>query len=323
MLRVLSGDDVETVLDLAELLEAVERGLIAQFEGRVERPDRPHYPIGRGLRGEPPLGTGLVMPAYVHGSETAATKLVGVFEGNAERGLPTIHAQILLTDAGTGEPRVLMDGTTVTNARTGCIGGVSARALTEGPIALGVLGAGAQARWQTRAIGTACPVERVAIYSPSDSRHGCAEDLRDDGFDAVAVDSSTAAVTDADVVVTATTSAEPVFPADALAEGAIVIAIGAYTADMQELEAAVLEGAATVFADVPAEVATIGDLLATELTEDELVPLGALLAGASSPPPVGEPVVVESVGSAVLDAVAAGMVYDRAAATDLGRTVPF
>ncbi|MFP4591535.1 MAG: ornithine cyclodeaminase family protein [Halobacteriales archaeon] len=304
MIRVLSEADVLDVLDLEELLDAIESGFVAQYRGTVERPTRPQYPVGRGLENDEPLGTGLVMPAYVHGAGIAATKLVGVFEGNRERGLPTIHAQIVAVDARTGEPEALVDGTAVTNARTGCIGGVAARALAAPPVTLGVLGAGTQARWQTRAIAAAIDVAEVRIYSPSDSKRACAAELHEEGFDARAVASPAEAVDGADVVVAATTSEEPVFPAGALAPGALVVGIGAYTPEMQELEAAVLEGATTVFADVPEEVAEIGDVRRADVSADDLVPLGALLAGAVPPPAPGELVVVESVGSAVLDAVA-------------------
>ncbi|MFW6448121.1 MAG: ornithine cyclodeaminase family protein [Halobacteriota archaeon] len=318
MVRILSEDAVLDVLDLGALLDAVETGFVAQYRGAVERPTRPRYPIGRGLEGAEPLGTGLVMPAYVHGAPIAVTKLVGVFEGNAHRDLPTIQAQIVAVDARTGEPEAILDGTVVTNARTGCIGGVAARRLAEEPVTLGVLGAGTQARWQTRAIGAAMVVDEVRVYSPSDSRVACATELGAEGFTARAVDSPAAAVEGASVVVTATTSHEPVFPADALEPGALVVGIGAYTPEMQELEAAVLDEAEVVFADVPEEVADIGDLRASARSKADLIPLGALFAGDVEIPPPGATVVVESVGSAVLDAVATEHLLEVATEDDIG-----
>lgn len=321
MIRVLTEADIAAVLDLDALLNEIERGLIKQARGEVERPDRLHYPIGTGLESDDPTGTGLVMPAYIHGGSYFATKIVGVHEGNADRGLPTVQAQIVLTEADTGRPVAFMDGTTVTNARTGCIGGVAVRALKDGPVDLGVLGAGAQARWQTRAIGAAVDVASVRIYSPSESKNDCAKALRDDGFDATAVDDPEEAVEDASVVVTATTSQEPVFAADALRDDAVVVAIGAYTDEMQEIEASVIESASTVYADVPSEVAGIGDLLATGLDEADLVGLGVLLAGGDQPPAGTR--VVESVGSAVLDVAAAEHIFTTAAEAGIGKKLPF
>ncbi|MFB6354768.1 MAG: ornithine cyclodeaminase family protein [Halobacteriales archaeon] len=324
MVRVLSEADVSGLLDREALLAVVEDAFLAQGAGAVERPERPHFPVGTGLDPDAPdaaLGTGLVMPAYVHGAEHYATKLVGVHEANADRGLPTVQAQVVLTEAETGRPAAFLAGTTLTNARTGAIGGVAVRALRNGPVRLGLLGAGTQARWQARTIDAAVGLDAVRIYSPSDSRTRCAADLRHElDVDATPVGSPREAVTGANVVVTATTAAEPVFPGDALAHGAVVVAVGAYTAEMQELDAETMARAGRVYADVPAEVATVGDVVETGVEPDELVPLSALLAEDDAPL-AGDTVVVESVGSAVLDAAVAEHVLERAAAADRGSVV--
>ncbi len=309
MVTVLSEQAVRESLELSTLLDTVEEALIRQASGAVERPPRPHFPIGAGIKGDgtDPLGTGLAMPAYCHGDPYFATKLVAVNEGNRERGLPTIHAQIVLTDARTGVPEAVMDGTVITNARTGCVGGLAVRHLAPETATLGVLGAGAQARWQIRAIAEVTSLEQVRIFSPN-SRESCAQMLREEGIPATAVASPREAVADADAVVTATTSTEPVFPADALAPDALVIAIGAYTAEMQEVPAATLDDASAVFADTPKEVAAIGDLQASSVDESDLIALGELFQTGYSG---GGSLVVESVGSAVMDVAAAQQVYEQ------------
>lgn len=320
-IRVLSDEAVSTVLDLNALLVASRDALIDQFHGRVVRPDRPHYPIGAGLRGDKPLGTGLVMPAYIEGSPYAVTKLATVHEGNPDRGLPTVHATIAVTDAETGQPVAYMDGQRLTNARTGCIGGVAAEAFTEGELTVAVLGAGTQARWQTRAIAAACPVDQVRIYSPSDSRDRCAGDLRSEAIDAVAVDSPTAAVSGADVVVTATTSTEPTFDGDDLAESALVVAIGAFTQEMRELDRRTLERASVLYADVPEEAAETGDI--PSAYADALEPLGSALAGQTreNQSHATGIIVVKSVGTAALDAAAAAIVLEAAIDENIGQLV--
>lgn len=327
MVRVLSDDDVAAVLDLEALLPVVADAFEQQRAGAVERPERPHYPIGTGLdpdAPEEPTGTGLCMPAYVHGAAYAATKLVTVCEDNPERGLPTVTAQITLTDAETGQPVGYLAGNRITSARTGCIGGLAARELaTDGPLEVAVIGAGTQARWQTRAIAAAVGVDRlesVRVYSRSDSRFDCARDLESElGVDATAVSSPREAVTDASVVVTATTSTEPVFPGEALADGALVIAVGAYTPEMRELDATTIDRAARVVADVPAEALETGDL--REHDDLEVHSLGDVLAGAVGRESAGEIIVLESVGTAVLDAATAEFVFDRALEREIGTRV--
>lgn len=323
MVRVLRDAEVADLLSLPDLLGVVEMALRSQGRGEVERPERPHFPVGIGLEGNEPLGTGLTMPAYIHGAEHYATKLVGVHEGNRERGIPTVNAQIVLMEAATGLPAAYMAGTPITNARTGCIGGLAARHLAScEPVVLGILGAGTQARWQARAVAAAVEVTEVRVFSPSDSKQACTADLREDlGVDARAVDSPADAVSGATVVVTATTSSEPVFPAGELDPGVIVIAVGAYNAGMQELEPSVLERAARVFADVPEEVATIGDVLATDLDVEDLVALSEVFEGRTGRENDEEILVVESVGSAVLDAAAGEHVFERAREAGVGTKV--
>jgi alanine dehydrogenase len=321
MVRVLSEAVVERHLNLPSLVDVVGEALVKQAAGEVERPDRPHFPVGKGLDGPKATGTGIAMPAYVHGAERYATKLVGVHEGNAERGLPTIHAQIALTDARTGVPEAIVAGTTITNARTGCIGALAVRELAPESLTLGVIGAGAQARWQTRAIATIAELEDVRVYSPSDSRHACATDLSDEGIPARAVSDPATAVRGADAVVTTTTATEPVFPASELGDETLVVAIGAFTKEMQELEPGVVEGAETVFADVPSEVIETGDFRATSLTASDLVEFGTILDGGKWERPAGTRAVVASVGSATLDAAATDAIYRRVVEANDGTEV--
>jgi len=320
-MRILSDDDVASLLDLPALLPEIERAFRKQGRGEVERPERPHFSVGTGLDDDDPLGTGLTMPAYIHGDERYVTKLASVHEDNADRGLPTVQAQIVVSDARTGEPAGLLAGTRITNARTGCIGGLAADhlAVGDGPVRLGVVGAGTQARWQTRAIAAARGVESARIYSPSDSRAACATDLRAAGIDAEAVDSPRAAVSGADVVVTATTATEPVFPGDALADGTLVVAVGAYTAEMRELDATTVSRAVQLFGDVPAEVAETGDF--PDHDAAAFTPLSAVFEGAAGRESEDQILVVASVGSAVLDAAAATALFERAITETVGTDV--
>ena len=324
MVRILSDGDVAQLLAVDDLLGVVEEAFVKQGRGEGERPDRPHYPVGTGLDGDEPLGMGLTMPAYVHGQETFATKLVGVHEGNAERGLPTVNAQVVVTDARTGQPLAFMHGNRITNARTGCIGGLAVRELARAPVDLGVFGAGTQARWQTRAVAAATDLERVRVYSPSDSRRECASDLRAElDVDARAVDAPEAVLDGADAIVAATTSATPVFPGSALEPGQLVVGVGSFNAEMQELDAETFARAARVFADVPEEVAGIGDLLATDLRASDLIPLSEVFEGRAGREADDEILVVDSVGTAVLDAATAEYLHGRATGADAGTTVEF
>lgn len=322
MIRVLSDDDIHTLLDLTALLPVIQEAFEKQGTGAVERPERPHFPVGTGIESDTPLGTGIAMPAYIHGAAYYATKLVSVHASNAERDLPTVQAQIALTDAATGVPAGYMAGTRITNARTGCIGGLAARELATTPVRLGLLGAGAQARWHARAIAAAVAVEDIRVFSPSDSKYACAEDLEAElGIPASAVETPRDAVTGSTVVVTGTTATEPVFPGDALDAGTVVVAVGAYEADMQELDAETVRRAARVFADNPEEVAEIGDIANTGVDPDDLIPFSDVFLTDTGRTGADEILVVESVGTATLDAAAAEHLFTTAETNGVGVSV--
>ncbi|MDY6764336.1 MAG: ornithine cyclodeaminase family protein [Halobacteria archaeon] len=324
MVRVLSDKDIQGLLDLNDLLGVVEDAFVKQGRDEVERPERPHFDVGTGLdpdnRAEP-QGMGLVMPAYIHGAEHYATKIVSVHEKNKKKDLPTVNAQIALVNADNGLPSAYMAGTRITNARTGCIGGLSARELAHEPVKLGVIGAGTQARWQSRAIATATNVEEIRVYSPSDSKYECAEDLKSLlDVSATAVSTPREAVEGANVVVTATTATEPVFPGDALSDDTLVVAVGAYTAEMQEIDLTTVERAARIFADVPEEVRGIGDIKNT-IPDVELIPLSEVFEGNAGRETEDEIIVVDSVGTAVLDAATSEHLLGKAEEEGVGSDV--
>lgn len=321
MVTVLSDEDIKPLIQLPAVADVVEEAQIKQDAGTVERPERPHYPIGTGLQGDDPLGTGLVMPAYIHGNDYFATKLVSIYEENSEKGLPTLYAQLMLADAHTGKPVSIMDASSITNARTGCIGGLAVRELANEPVELAVIGAGAQARWQTRAVDALCELERVSVYSPSDSKYVLADELSSSGISARAAKSADSAVESANVVITTTTSTTPVFSTEAVQDGTLIVGIGAFRSDMQELEPGVFEKADQVFADVPEEVAEIGDLTETTLSVDQLTPLGEVFEGKAERKSSDEILVVDSVGSAVFDVAAATHVYNRAREQGVGNDI--
>lgn len=327
MVRLLGSGDVRSLIDLTDLLDVIEVAFGKQAAGAVERPDRPHFPVGIGLdaaRPSEPLGTGLVMPAYIHGEPYYVTKLVGVFERNPERGLPTVPAQVVVNDAETGLPLAFVDGTYVTAARTACVGGLSARALTTGPVDVTVIGAGMQGRWQARAVEAAVEVESITLVDIDESTlEDAVTELRSALDCSISrADDVGTAVGSADVVVTATTSSTPVFTGTDLTDGTVVVAIGAYSEAMQEIGTDTFDRAGRVFADVPAEVARIGDIRKAGIDEADLLPFATVFEGDARPVSDNEIVVVESVGSAVMDAAAAGYVYDRAVEVDAGFEVP-
>ena len=326
MVRVLPDESVARVLAIEDLLGVVETAFERQGDGAVERPPQPNMDVGIGLEDgdDGAAGNVLFQPGYIHGREYFVTKIASVHAGNRERGLPTVNVGMVLTEATTGVPAAYLHGSRLTNAKTGCVGGLAARELAVEPATLGVIGAGTQARWQTRAIAATTDLTAVRIYSPSDSKFACAEDLKAElDVPVEAVDSARDAVADAGIVATTTTATEPVLSGDDLAPGTLVVAIGAYNATMRELDERTFERAARVVASAPENVAEVGEVIAAGYGVEDLVPFPAVLAGETAGRERADEIVVfESAGSAVLDAACAEHVYREAVAAETGTTVP-
>ena len=136
-LLYLSRADVEQLLDVDAMLEALARALEVYSSGVTSIPPRSAARTGDGNL----LG---VMAGYVPGI-ALETKLVSVFPGNDEHDLPSHQGLIALFDEKTGAPLALMDGTYITAIRTGGTAAVAARALArEDASVLAILGAGVQ-----------------------------------------------------------------------------------------------------------------------------------------------------------------------------------
>jgi ornithine cyclodeaminase len=302
---------------MAEAIDAVERGFAALSAGQATVPVRASVP----LAGD---GVALSMPAGLTGGPHWSVKLVTVAPGNPGRGLPLIAASVLLGDATTGLPLALLDGTSLTALRTGAAGGVAAKHLARrGSSTVALFGAGAQARTQLDAIlavlGDGIDV-RVVARDMGHARTFAGEAMRDDGDAHVHAASAEEAVRGADVIITATSSREPVFAGRALGEGVHITAVGAFKPTMRELDDDTLRGARIFVDQRQPALAEAGELQGMRTAD--VVEIGEVIAGRApgrrSP---SERTIFKSVGNAIQDLVVASRVYERAVAMGLGEEI--
>ena len=301
MMQIFDENRVRALLHFDTLIPAMERALTDLSAGRVQQPVRTIIPV--------PAHAGLfgLMPA-VYGDVLGA-KLVMVYPGNVERGLPTHLATVQLFRATTGEPLVTMDGRLITEMRTAAVSAVATKLLAR-PDAhvLAILGSGVQARSHVRALRLVRTFDEVRVWSPTPAHaKQCAEEVG--GVAMPAED----AVRGADVVVTVTGSGEPVLRGAWLSEGAHVNAVGAVGPARRELDEEAMRGAVIVESR-EAALAESGDILMAKAPI--YAELGELLAG-SKPLPRARTTIFKSLGQAVEDIAAARLVYD-AASGELG-----
>jgi ornithine cyclodeaminase/alanine dehydrogenase-like protein (mu-crystallin family) len=318
---VLNQEEVEQLLDMEGCIEAMAEALSSLARGEV------HVPLRAVVR--PPGEDTFIglMPAHRGGGAPLySLKTVCVFPDNPKRGLDAHQGTVTLFDGESGETTAVMNASAITAIRTAAVSAVATRLLArEDARTLGILGAGVQARSHLEALRLVRDFDRVRIFSPTAAH---AEALaREAGAEAVGT--AEEALRGADVVVTATSSVEPVLRREWLEPGAHVNVVGGRPPTMRELDVATVadsafyvdrresaENEAFDYRDA-LEAGAIGpDHIKGEIGE---VLIGAA-PGRSDPQ---ELTVFRSLGLAVEDLAAAEYVVRRARESGVGVEVPF
>jgi ornithine cyclodeaminase/alanine dehydrogenase-like protein (mu-crystallin family) len=341
-LLVLGAGDVHRLLPYGECADAMRGALTALARGQVDQPLRTVI--------RPPAAAGIMalMPAYLaaggqgEGGEGSAgggesdaaygLKAICILPGNPAAGLDSHQGVVLLSSAQTGEPLALLNASAVTEIRTAAVSAVATGLLARGDAAeLAIVGTGVQARAHLLAMAAARPLTsvRVAGRDPAKARR-FAEDMRGrTDAPVTACGSAADAVAGAGIVVTATSSAQPVLRRDWLAPGAHINAVGACVPQARELDAETMAAAALFTDSRESLTSEAGDYLLAQ-AEGAIGPdhiraeIGELLTGAA-PGRAGdaEITVFESLGLAVEDLAAASLAYRKAAERGTGTWVDF
>ncbi|AWN38367.1 ornithine cyclodeaminase family protein [Methylobacterium radiodurans] len=243
-LLILSGPQVEPLLNPTEVLEAVRAAFVLHSErqGRVFPVVREHLDTG-GVFG--------IKSGDVQARGLLGFKAAGFWPTNRDRGSEPHQATIMLFDPATGRPTCLIDGNAVTTARTGAAGALGMRHLARPDSArLCIFGTGVQARVQlTRTLEVLPAIREV--------RYLTAQGEPDADFEAAFAQSRTirhvtnasAAVAASNVVITATPGNGPLFAAEAVQPGTHINAVGADTKGKRELPPGLLDKARVVVDD--------------------------------------------------------------------------
>jgi ornithine cyclodeaminase len=318
---VLSQQEVEQLLDMEGCIDAMADALASLARGEV------HVPLRTVVR---PAGEDTfigLMPAHRGGGTPLySLKTVCVFPDNPKRGLDAHQGTVTLFDGETGETRAILNASAVTAIRTAAVSAVATRLLARDDArVLGILGAGVQARSHLEAMRAVRDFDEVRIYSPTAAH---AEALAGEaGADAVG--SAEDAVRGADVVVTATSSVDPVLRRDWLGPGAHVNVVGGRPPTMRELDVATVADSA-FYVDRRESAENEAFDYRDALEAGAIAPghirgeIGEVLIGAvPGRTDAAQLTVFRSLGLAVEDLAAAEYVVRRARERGVGVEVPF
>ncbi|XP_062508921.1 ketimine reductase mu-crystallin-like [Corticium candelabrum] len=296
--------DSATVAELLkpdELMSVVETSLIdfSRRDGSVVQPVRTTVPV------EEHKGLLYMMPGYSRNASSLATKFVAFFQDNADKGLPSHMAKIVLFDPSTGRVLALMDGGVMTELRTAAASAVATKYLSSKNAAvLAILGSGAQAHSHVKLLKLVRDFKEIRVWSPTLSHmQAFAQEVG-----AVACGSAEEAVHDADVIVTVTSAAEPVLFGKWVKPGAHINAVGACRSTWRELDDEVMLTSTVVVDSREGAVKESGDIILSKATI--ACELGEVASGAVTVDAT-RTTLFKSLGMAVEDVVSSKLVYDR------------
>lgn len=320
-MKYFTKEDIEKSVGMKDIIEAVKQAFSLTEKGLIDAPLRTLIKAENGSL--------LFMPAYSSALGLAVLKSVNVFPGNAAAGLSTTPAEILLIDATNGYMLAMLDGTYVTRLRTGAASGAAFDLLAKKDCRKGALiGTGGQAEAQLEAMLAVRPLEEVSIFSPN--REKCAAFVEkmsakfaSNGVAITCAKSSEECVRDADLIITVTTSAKPVFDGTLVKKGATVSCVGTYEPHKHEIDPALIVRADKIFCDnKDAVLSESGDILIPIsqglITEDDICGgLGEVINGTLRGRESDDEIIVfETVGIAAQDLMASGMIYEKITAAD-------
>jgi ornithine cyclodeaminase/alanine dehydrogenase-like protein (mu-crystallin family) len=316
---LIGRSDVRRLLPVGDCIAAVERAFRLLGEGRAAPPGTLAVHAREGA-------FHIKAGVLELGRSWYAAKSNGNFPLNPGRGLPTIQGLIVLADAADGRVLAVLDSMELTALRTAAATAVAAKHLARPDARVATMvGCGAQAPSQLRALAAVLPLERVYAH---DRVAGAAASFAaalsaELGLEVVVCADAAAAVRSSDVCVTCTTSREFVLGAECLHDGLFVAGVGVDHPEKRELSPELLARAKLVV-DGLDQCASIGDLRhALEegvlRRSDVHAELGAVVAGrAEGRVSAGEVFVFDSTGIALQDVAAAAVVYERALAEGRG-----
>lgn len=316
---ILSKDDLLKAVTPEEMMGAIEEAMRRYETKDFSMPSRMHI-----YHEEDVL---LLMPCFV--KEGFGTKLVTVFPGNADKGVPVTTGLMVLNDMETGEPVAVMNGQILTALRTGAVGGAGIRHTAKADATkLGVIGAGGQGLFQAYFGAHARPVTEIHVFDTSSERvDNCLKELATmlPNVKLIAAPSVEALLEAVDMVITATTAMEPILPDNPeLLKGKSFVGIGSFKPDMREYPQALFPLLKQVLVDTEYAKEETGDLAIPLqegwITDDQVSTLGNLWNQGEGQD-LGETTFFKSVGMALFDVMVAQLIYNKARELGIGQDI--
>ena len=326
---ILKESDISSMITMRDIIEADKEAL------SIYSSHKSNIPLRSNLNVPEYNGQCLFMNGYAAPAKALGVKIVSVYPENINKNLTSVPATMVLVDAETGVVNSLIDGTYLTRLRTGAISGLATEILSRKDSKIFALfGTGGQAVTQLEAVLTVRNIEEVRVFDVFKERAKDFAKKMSDKFGKkfnvkiIAAESSDAAVDNADIITTVTTSKKPVFDVNKVKKNVHINGVGSYTPEMVEIPGDILVMANKIYVDTrDGAINESGDLITP--IKDGLITIekingelgeviNGLIKGRESD---DEMTFFKTTGSAVLDLVAAQKIYEMAKAKGVGQMV--
>jgi len=301
-LLILSEQEVHQLLTMRDCIAVMEEALADLARGKVTNPLRSM------TRGEGSAGILGLMPAY---RGDYGLKEVCVYPGNPARGLDTHLGCVILHDGETGAPKAIMNASAITAIRTAAVSAVATKLLARDDAhILAILGAGVQGQSHLQAIPLVRDIKEVRIFSRTERQ---------------LANSAEEAVRGADIIVTATSSREPVLEREWIAPGAHINAVGSSVKTSREIDTETMKTASLFVDRRESTLNESGDYLMSGVGPEYIrAEIGEILIGQAKGRTSKEEITLfKSLGLAVEDLASAQFLFQEAQRRGRGTWVDF
>ncbi|WP_157724872.1 ornithine cyclodeaminase family protein [Virgibacillus phasianinus] len=313
----LSAADIRSTVSMCDVITAIDQAYEQYEKDSFTMPARMQVNQGGN--------TLLAMPCFT--KDSIGTKLVTLFPENKSH--PAIHGVVVLKSGTTGEIQAILDGSFITGFRTGAIGGSAIRSLSpETSSTLAIIGTGVQGLYQTIAACSVRPISDIYLYNRTPERIPSfikqVKEFIGETIRIHTVGSSEEAVNSAEIIITTTTSKDPVIPNNSnLFRNKLLVGIGSFQPSMQEFPEAVYYNTDQVFIDSLDAIHESGDIITPLkngwLTKDSIISFSSHLSSRNKVMPGnGKSVIFKSTGMALFDVVVAADIYEKAVKKGIG-----
>jgi ornithine cyclodeaminase len=284
MPKVLELNEIKRLIDVPQLIQAIEAGFVLYSENKVVVP-----PVGF-LHFEQPPGDVHIKYGFVKDDDVYVLKVASGFYNNAELGLPAADGLILVFSQKTGHLElILLDKCWLTDMRTAAAGAVAAMHLAPKTVRhIGIVGTGVQARMQLEMLQGVIDCKSCYVWGRDENKVNamiedlnCSDTIRDWGLDIKAATEIDELVSQCNLIVTTTSAREPLIGADQVKLGTHFTAMGSDDHGKQELDVGLLEKADLVVADSISQCVDHGEcfhaLQQDKIVESSILELGNVI----------------------------------------------